>query len=125
MSFEQRKRVSIAVELAANPSILFLDEPTTGLDARSAEVVIRNIRTIANSGRTVVCTIHQPSPRVFYHFDKLLLLKRGGKVVYFGDIGHEGEQVVSYFEQLLISSSSGSVSMYNSSRSMSSFSLAR
>ena len=100
MSFEQRKRVSIAVELAANPSIMFLDEPTTGLDSKSAEVVIRNIRTIANSGRTVVCTIHQPSPSVFYSFDKLLLLQRGGRVAYFGDIGENGNAVVKYFESL-------------------------
>lgn len=100
MSFEQRKRVSIAVELAANPSIMFLDEPTTGLDSKSAEVVIRNIRTIANSGRTVVCTIHQPSPSVFFTFDKLLLLQNGGKVVYFGDIGENGSSVINYFATL-------------------------
>ena len=100
MSFEQRKRVSIAVELAANPSIMFLDEPTTGLDSRSAEVVIRNIRTIANTGRTVVCTIHQPSPSVFFSFDKLLLLQNGGKVAYFGGIGANGNQIVDYFQEL-------------------------
>jgi ABC-type multidrug transport system ATPase subunit len=55
MSFEQKKRLSIAVELAANPSILFLDEPTTGLDSRSAQVVIRCIRRVASSGRSIVC----------------------------------------------------------------------
>jgi ABC-type multidrug transport system ATPase subunit len=55
MSFEQKKRLSIAVELAANPSILFLDEPTTGLDSRAAQVVIRCIRRVAASGRSIVC----------------------------------------------------------------------
>lgn len=100
MSFEQRKRVSIAFELAANPSIMFLDEPTTGLDSGSAERVVQNIRTIANSGRTVVCTIHQPSPSVFYAFDELLLLKKGGQIVYFGDIGIEASFVVKYFESI-------------------------
>ena len=59
MSFEQKKRLSIAVELAANPAILFLDEPTTGLDSRSAQVVIRCIRRVASSGRSIVC--HPPS----------------------------------------------------------------
>eukprot|EP01034_Spumella_vulgaris_P047486 gene47486-biopygen33849 len=77
MSFEQKKRVSIGVELAANPSILFLDEPTSGLDARAAQVVIRCIKRMAASGRSIVCTIHQPSAVIFDAFDSLLLLKRG------------------------------------------------
>eukprot|EP00981_Chlorochromonas_danica_P016034 scaffold15287_cov417-Ochromonas_danica.AAC.1 len=53
MSFEQRKRVSIGVELASNPSIIFLDEPTTGLDSRAAQILVHNIRTIAATGRSV------------------------------------------------------------------------
>lgn len=57
MSFEQKKRLSIAVELAANPAILFLDEPTTGLDSRAAQVVIRCIRRVAASGRCIVSRI--------------------------------------------------------------------
>ncbi|RYH32061.1 hypothetical protein EON65_01215 [archaeon] len=98
MSFEQRKRVSIAIELAANPSILFLDEPTTGLDSRAAQAVIRNIRRIASSGRTVVCTIHQPSASIFFSFDSLLLLKKGGETVYFGDLGVQCKNLVSFFQ---------------------------
>ena len=69
MSFEQKKRVSIAVELAANPAILFLDEPTTGLDSRAAQVIVRCIKRVAASGRTIVCTIHQPSAVIFEAFD--------------------------------------------------------
>ena len=76
-SFEQRKRLSIGVELAANPSILFLDEPTSGLDSRAAQVVIRSIKRVASSGRSVVCTIHQPSVFIFNSFESLLLLRRG------------------------------------------------
>ncbi len=110
MSFEQRKRVSIAIELSANPSILFLDEPTTGLDSRSAQIVTRNVRTIANSGRTIVCTMHQPSPQVFAAFDRLLLLQKGGTVVYFGPIGVDGEEVVKYFDLSLESLYFGEVS---------------
>jgi ABC-type Mn2+/Zn2+ transport system ATPase subunit len=78
MSFEQKKRLSIAVELAANPAILFLDEPTTGLDSRSAQVVIRCIRRVASSGRSIVSlTPLSLSPSLFLthnslHFSCLL-----------------------------------------------------
>lgn len=98
MSFEQRKRVSIGVELASNPSILFLDEPTTGLDSRAAQILIHNIRTIAATGRSVVCTIHQPSTVLFNAFDSLLLLMRGGQTVYFGELGKEGKNVIDHFQ---------------------------
>ncbi|TMW67516.1 hypothetical protein Poli38472_011136 [Pythium oligandrum] len=82
-SVEQMKRLTIDVELAAQPSVLFLDEPTSGLDARSAKVIMDGVRKVANTGRTVVCTIHQPSWEVFSVFDSLLLLKLGGEIVYF------------------------------------------
>lgn len=71
LSTEQRKRLTIAVELVANPSIIFMDEPTTGLDARAAAVVMRTIRNTVDTGRTVVCTIHQPSIDIFEHFDEV------------------------------------------------------
>ncbi|KAK6156302.1 hypothetical protein DH2020_010550 [Rehmannia glutinosa] len=61
LSTEQRKRLTIAVELVANPSIIFMDEPTSGLDARAAAIVMRTVRNTVDTGRTVVCTIHQPS----------------------------------------------------------------
>lgn len=99
MTFEQRKRVSIGVELAANPSILFLDEPTTGLDSRAALVLVRNICNIAASGRSIVCTIHQPSAAILSSFDSLLLLLRGGQTVFFGTLGEQCKHLVSYFEQ--------------------------
>ena len=65
LSTEQRKRLTIAVELVANPSIIFMDEPTSGLDARAAAIVMRTVRNTVNTGRTVVCTIHQPSINIF------------------------------------------------------------
>ncbi len=98
MSFEQRKRVSIGLELAANPSILFLDEPTTGLDSLAAQSLVRNIRKIAASGRSVVCTIHQPSTVIFNSFDSLLLLKRGGQTVFFGNLGENSSNLIGFFE---------------------------
>ncbi|KAK6157910.1 hypothetical protein DH2020_012158 [Rehmannia glutinosa] len=70
LSTEQRKRLTIAVELVANPSIIFMDEPTTGLDARSAAIVMRAVKNVADTGRTIVCTIHQPSIDIFENFDE-------------------------------------------------------
>ncbi|KAG6408624.1 hypothetical protein SASPL_131642 [Salvia splendens] len=72
LSTEQRKRLTIAVELVANPSIIFMDEPTTGLDARAAAIVMRAVRNVANTGRTIVCTIHQPSIDIFEAFDEAI-----------------------------------------------------
>jgi ABC-type multidrug transport system ATPase subunit len=99
LSFEQKKRLSIAVELVANPSILFLDEPTSGLDARAASIVMRGLKRIALTGRAVCCTIHQPSIAIFNDFDSLLLLKRGGEVVFFGELGHESSKLIEYLER--------------------------
>lgn len=71
LSTEQRKRLTIAVELVANPSVIFMDEPTTGLDARAAAIVMRAVKNVAKTGRTVVCTIHQPSIDIFESFDEV------------------------------------------------------
>lgn len=98
LSFEQNKRLSIAVELVANPSILFLDEPTSGLDARAAAIVMRGLKRIALTGRAVVATIHQPSIAIFNSFDTLLLLKRGGEVVFYGDLGDESSNLIEYLQ---------------------------
>ncbi|KAG1326104.1 Pleiotropic drug resistance protein 3 [Cocos nucifera] len=70
LSTEQRKRLTIAVELVSNPSIIFMDEPTSGLDARAAAIVMRAVKNVAETGRTVVCTIHQPSIEIFEAFDE-------------------------------------------------------
>ncbi|KAJ7174242.1 hypothetical protein O6H91_Y542400 [Diphasiastrum complanatum] len=98
LSTEQRKRVTIAVELVANPSIIFMDEPTSGLDARAAAIVMRTVRNTVNTGRTVVCTIHQPSIEIFEAFDELLLMKRGGQVIYAGPLGRRSNELIEYFQ---------------------------
>ncbi|XP_027084814.1 pleiotropic drug resistance protein 1-like [Coffea arabica] len=98
LSTEQRKRLTIAVELVANPSIIFMDEPTSGLDARAAAIVMRTVRNTVNTGRTVVCTIHQPSIDIFDAFDELVLLKRGGEEIYVGPLGHHSSELIKYFE---------------------------
>ncbi|KAL7131980.1 hypothetical protein ABFS83_12G041400 [Erythranthe nasuta] len=98
LSTEQRKRLTIAVELVANPSIIFMDEPTSGLDARAAAIVMRTVRNTVNTGRTVVCTIHQPSIDIFESFDELLLMKRGGQEIYVGPLGRHSCNLIEYFE---------------------------
>ncbi|GAB2272212.1 ABC transporter G member 34 [Dionaea muscipula] len=100
LSMEQRKRLTIAVELVANPSIIFMDEPTSGLDARAAAIVMRTVRNTVDTGRTVVCTIHQPSIDIFEAFDELLLMKRGGQVIYAGPLGRRSHKLIEYFEAI-------------------------
>lgn len=98
LSVEQRKRVTIGVELVSKPSILiFLDEPTSGLDGQSAFNTVRFLRKLAAVGQAVLVTIHQPSAQLFSQFDTLLLLAKGGKTVYFGDIGDQANTVRNYF----------------------------
>jgi len=65
-------RLTIAVELVSNSSIIFMDEPTSGLDARAAAIVMRAVKNVADTGRTVVCTIHQPSIEIFEAFDEVI-----------------------------------------------------
>ncbi|CAN4075529.1 unnamed protein product [Withania somnifera] len=88
----ERKRVSIGQEMLINPSLLFLDEPTSGLDSTTALRIVSTLKDLAKGGRTVVMTIHQPSSRLFYMFDKVLLLSEGNPL-YFG----RGEDAMGYF----------------------------
>ncbi len=100
LNVEQRKKLSIGVELVAKPSLLlFLDEPTSGLDSQSAWAIVLFLRELANAGQAILCTIHQPSATLFEQFDRLLLLKKGGKTVYFGDIGYHSNTLLDYFER--------------------------
>ncbi|KAF9461727.1 pleiotropic drug resistance ABC transporter [Collybia nuda] len=99
LGIEHRKRTTIAVELAAKPKLLlFLDEPTSGLDSQSAWAIMSFLRNLADNGQAILCTIHQPSAELFQVFDRLLLLRKGGQTVYFGDIGHNATKLIHYFE---------------------------
>ena len=100
LNTEQRKRLTIGVELAAKPDLLlFLDEPTSGLDSQTSWSIITLIRKLSNSGQAILVTIHQPSAMLFQQFDRLLLLAKGGKTVYFGDIGENSKTLTGYFER--------------------------
>ncbi|RDB27092.1 Brefeldin A resistance protein [Hypsizygus marmoreus] len=100
LGIEHRKRTTIAVELAAKPKLLlFLDEPTSGLDSQSAWAIMAFLRKLADNGQAILCTIHQPSAELFQVFDRLLLLRKGGQTVYFGDLGHNATTLIRYFER--------------------------
>ncbi|KAE8711890.1 ABC transporter G family member 37 [Hibiscus syriacus] len=100
LSTEQRKRLTVAVELVANPSIMFMDESTSGLDARAAAIVMRAVKNVVKTRRTVVCTIHQPSIHIFEAFDELILLKTGGSIIYSGPLGQQSSRVIEYFQNI-------------------------
>ncbi|KAK4133652.1 hypothetical protein BT67DRAFT_434638 [Trichocladium antarcticum] len=100
LTVEQRKRVTIGVELAAKPQLLlFLDEPTSGLDSQSAFNIVRFLKKLASAGQAILCTIHQPNAALFENFDRLLLLKSGGRCVYFGDIGTDATVLRDYLKR--------------------------
>ncbi|KAJ1923342.1 ATP-binding cassette transporter snq2, partial [Linderina pennispora] len=73
--------------------------PTSGLDAQASFTIVTFLRRLAAEGQTILCTIHQPSSMLFEQFDRLLLLVRGGHTVYFGDIGHDAQTLINYFEK--------------------------
>jgi len=99
LNVEQRKLLTIGVELAAKPKLLlFLDEPTSGLDSQSSWSIISFLKRLSSAGQAILCTIHQPSAILFQEFDRLLFLAKGGKTVYFGEIGQNSQTLLHYFE---------------------------
>lgn len=90
----EKRRTSIGVQLLANPSVLFCDEPTTGLDATSAFQIIRTLKRLARDGRTVIVSIHAPRSEIWSLFDNVILLARGS-ALYSGP----ASESLAHFEQ--------------------------
>ncbi len=81
----QRKRVNIALELLREPSMLFVDEPTSGLSSRDSENIMDLLKDLSLNGKIIFVVIHQPSSLIFKMFDKLLVLDTGGYQIFYGD----------------------------------------
>ncbi|KAI9227817.1 MAG: hypothetical protein DHS80DRAFT_16527 [Piptocephalis tieghemiana] len=96
LSGGQRKRLNIGMELVATPLALFLDEPTTGLDATVALALSDTLREISHLGLTVLSILHQPRPEIFHSFDDVLLLAPGGHMAFQGSV----LDAVPYFTSL-------------------------
>ncbi|NXT18424.1 ABCG2 protein, partial [Syrrhaptes paradoxus] len=91
----ERKRTNIGMELITDPAILFLDEPTTGLDASTANAVLLLLKRMAKQGKTIIFSIHQPRYSIFRLFDNLTLLA-AGRVLYHGPASH----AIEYFQSI-------------------------
>ncbi|KAL6189999.1 hypothetical protein ACLB2K_036400 [Fragaria x ananassa] len=91
----EKKRLSVACELIASPSVIFADEPTTGLDAFQAEKVMETLRQLAQEGHTVICSIHQPRGSVYAKFDDIVLLTEGSLVY----AGPAHDEPLTYFSK--------------------------
>ncbi len=93
----QRKRLNIALELIREPSVLFVDEPTSGLSSRDSENIMDLLKELALKGKLIFVVIHQPSSDIYKMFDKMIILDVGGYPIYYGN----PVDAVSYFKRLV------------------------
>jgi len=96
LSRGEKKKLSIALELITNPALVFMDEPTTSMDAFTAESIIQIINKLKNKGKTIIATIHQPNAEIFKQMDMLMLLSFGN-VIFFG----KNTDAIPYFDSFL------------------------
>jgi ABC-type multidrug transport system ATPase subunit/ABC-type multidrug transport system permease subunit len=92
----QRKRLNIALELIREPSILYVDEPTSGLSSRDAENVMELLSELSLKGKLIYVVIHQPSADIYKMFDRMIFLDTGGYLVYYGN----PVEAITYFKRM-------------------------
>ncbi len=92
----QRKRLNIALELIREPSVLFVDEPTSGLSSMDSENVMDLLRELARKGKLIFVVIHQPSSEIYKMFDKVIVMDQGGYMIYYGN----PVEAVMYFKRM-------------------------
>ncbi|KAJ3020320.1 UNVERIFIED_CONTAM: hypothetical protein HDU68_010243 [Siphonaria sp. JEL0065] len=95
LSGGEKRRLSVGLAMLMDPAVLLLDEPTSGLDSATARNMMTTLKSIAESGRTVICTVHQPRSDIYPLLDRVLLLARGGRVVFEG----AGSRLVSHLAE--------------------------
>lgn len=105
----QRKRLNIALELIREPSVLFVDEPTSGLSSRDSENIMDLLKELALKGKLVVTVIHQPSSDIYKMFDKLFILDTGGYPVFYGN----PIDAIGYFKSQINDVTSEEVECFN------------
>jgi ABC-type multidrug transport system ATPase subunit len=93
----QRKRLNIGLELLREPSVLFVDEPTSGLSSRDSENIMDLLKELSLRGKMVFVVIHQPSSDIFKMFDTLIILDSGGFQIYYGN----PVEAVNYFRDII------------------------
>ncbi len=93
----QRKRLNIALELIREPSVLFVDEPTSGLSSRDSENIMDLMKELARKGKLLFVVIHQPSSDIYKMFDKMIILDVGGFPIYYGN----PIDAIIYFKRLI------------------------
>ena len=86
----ERRRLAFASEIITNPALLFCDEPTSGLDSFMAVTIVESMKKLASQGKTIICTIHQPSSEIFQGFDNLYLMAEG-RLAYYGALSSSHE----------------------------------
>ncbi|CAF1123769.1 unnamed protein product, partial [Brachionus calyciflorus] len=89
----EKRRLTFASEILTDPPLLFCDEPTSGLDSKMAKSIISYLKKLAENGKTVICTIHQPSSVIFAMFDKICILSQS-RIAFFGT----RENALNFFE---------------------------
>ncbi|KAH7282783.1 hypothetical protein KP509_35G047300 [Ceratopteris richardii] len=100
ITFDREKRLAIATELVSNPSVLFLENPTKGLDSSSANDIVKCLQHISKTGRLVIMTLNYPSQRILSMLTKVQILKGSGETAYFGPVGTNGESIITYFQSI-------------------------